>query len=49
MLMKRLARAGLRAFKDDATSAAKLNLDVLNREGQRKAAAAKPPAPASAK
>ena len=35
MLMKRLARASRRIFKNDPAAAAKLNLDILNRRGHK--------------
>ena len=37
LLMKRLARASRRTFKDDAAVAAKMNLDILQRHGHRRA------------
>ncbi len=43
LLLKRLARSGRRVFKSDPTTAAKLNLDILNRQGRRRA-----PEPATA-
>jgi hypothetical protein len=45
LLLKRLARAGRNAFKNDPASAAKLKLDILRRRGHRHNGEAEPPAP----
>jgi hypothetical protein len=43
LLLKRLARAGRRAFARDPATARKFALDVLNRRGRRSGGASEPP------
>jgi hypothetical protein len=42
LLLKRLARTGRTVFADDPSTAAKLNLDILNRSGSKSKAAKTP-------
>ena len=48
LLLKRLARAGRDAFKNDPATAAKLNLDILRRKGHKQDGAEVTPAPTPA-
>ncbi len=47
LLLKKLSRAGKRAFKNDPATAAKLGLDILHRRGHKRNGQEPAPAPAA--